>query len=353
MKLFTVLPLALCMLLTTSPVNNATYQQNSVTSEVTTYLVLTEHGLYNGEKGQDNETLFLENVIEYKASIGDALPGSDVITSEIDGITFSSWVRYEGKGVPTIHTTVPEDGAILYANFTANPEGGSGGDISMEYDVYFKAPESWGEKVNIYIWDDNDSAKTSWPGEEMELVSEGVYKYKYDCGVYTNVIFNDGTNQTADLKSPMDKDMACYVYGIGWCETDTDLTPGTGGDVPIGDVVWYIVGEGSFISGSTTWSPSTGIAMTPNTAYTGKGNEYMAQGVSFQAGDVWKLCSSENEWIANGWETESGALHSGDMELVGDGFGGYNVSVAVTGTYDIYYKVYGDGTYSCWISEAK
>jgi hypothetical protein len=93
--------------------------------------------------------------------------------------------------------------------------------------------------------------------------------------------------------------------------------------------------------------------MTVNENYTGVGTEYMALDVVFSSGDVWKLCSTDNEWISNGWETASGALFSGDMSLVGDGYGGNNVKVNVTGTYDIYYKVYGDGTYSCWISEAE
>jgi hypothetical protein len=223
---------------------------------------------------------------------------------------------------------------------------------SEPIDVYFKAPTSWGTSINAYVWSTIYSGYTlaGWPGTAMELVETGIYKISYDVTLYNNIIFNDGTNQTADLTSPTDPNMACYVYGKGWLETGTTEEPGSG-PAPV-ESGWYVVGEGSFVNGNT-WSPSGGIQMTVNENYTGVGTEYMALDVVFSSGDVWKLCSTDNEWISNGWETASGALFSGDMSLVGDGYGGNNVKVNVTGTYDIYYKVYGDGTYSCWISEAE
>ena len=219
-------------------------------------------------------------------------------------------------------------------------------------DVYFKAPSSWGENINAYVWSTlyNGYTLAGWPGTAMESVSEGLYKFAYDVTIYNNIIFNDGTNQTPDLTSPTNPDMACYVYGKGWLETNTTEEPGAG-DTPAASG-WYIVGEGSFVKGST-WNVNGGIQMSVNSNYTGTGVEYMALDTAFSAGDVWKLCSTENEWISNGWETESGALFNGDMALIDDHYGGYNVGVNTTGLYDIYYKVYGDGTYSCWISKAK
>ena len=219
-------------------------------------------------------------------------------------------------------------------------------------DVYFKAPTTWGNTINAYVWSTLYSGYTlaGWPGTAMESVSEGLYKISYDVTIYNNIIFNDGTNQTADLASPTDPNMACYVYGKGWLETNTTEEPGAG-DTPVASG-WYIVGTGSFVHGGE-WNVSGGIQMTVNPSYTGVGTEYMALDTAFSAGDIWKLCSTDNEWISNGWETESGALFNGDMSLVSDGYGGNNVGVNKTGLYDIYYKVYGDGTYSCWISEAK
>ena len=115
---------------------------------------------------------------------------------------------------------------------------------------------------------------------------------------------------------------------------------------------WYIVGEGGFISGDTTWSTSTGIKMIVNDEYTGQGTEYYATDVEFSADDLWKLTNG-TDWIANGWESGAGALQNGDMILVSDGYGGYNVKVVTSGYYDIYYKVYGNGFYSCYISTPK
>ena len=136
-------------------------------------------------------------------------------------------------------------------------------------------------------------------------------------------------------------------------EDPSSEEPGTSSEEPTPvEVGWYIVGEGSFVNGDA-WSPAGGIKMTVNSSYEGEGTEYMALDVEFSAKDTWKLCSTNNEWISNGWETESGAIFAGDMELIDDGFGGSNVGVVVTSTYDIYFKDYENGTYSCWISEAK
>ena len=91
------------------------------------------------------------------------------------------------------------------------------------FDVYFKAPKSWGTKVNIYLWDDGGNTATAWPGTAMEVVGDSLYKFNYDVSVWTNVIFNDGKNQTSDLKSPKNPEMALYVYGQGWTNVDSDI----------------------------------------------------------------------------------------------------------------------------------
>lgn len=350
MKLHVILPITLCMLLGGVNTNTTTFKTVDASSPTTTYLVLTEHGLYNGEKGDVNETLFLENVIEFNAAHGEALPNGDVITSEIDGIIFSSWVRYEGNGLPTIHTTVPKDsGAILYADWICNPDGGGssgggGSDTSTTMDVYFKAPSNWNTNINIYLWGSSGEL-AKWPGTPMEHVSDNLYKFNYDTASYPNVIFNDGTKQTSDLTSPTSEEYSCYTYGSGWGDIN-------GSDIPEEEEIWYIVGEGSFVTGET-WNPSGGVAMTVNEAYSGSGVEFFATDVAFTSGDIWKLCSSKDNWISSGWEQDAGALANGDMSLVSDNMGGNNVSVNKTGLYDIYFKVYGNNSFSCYISTAK
>jgi hypothetical protein len=113
---------------------------------------------------------------------------------------------------------------------------------------------------------------------------------------------------------------------------------------------WYIVGEGSFINGEQTWSTSTGILMTVNSDYQGEGVEYLAINIHFNANDVFKLTDG-TDWISSGWQTDPGsALQTGAMSLVNDGSGGNNVKVVTTGYYDIYFKVFPNQTYSCWIA---
>lgn len=86
----------------------------------TTYLVLTSIGLYEGQKGNNVESLFLENTVTFKGKMGDKLPGKDKVTAipSSQGV-FSNWLCYQGDGSPKIYDKVPEEnGLILYANFS-------------------------------------------------------------------------------------------------------------------------------------------------------------------------------------------------------------------------------------------
>ncbi len=97
---------------------------NVPTGDVTTYLVLGEYGLYQGKKGSDIESLFLENTITLTTSVGNDLPGKEDVTSTSNS-TFKYWQAYEGGGAPVVYNSVPaEDGKILYAVFE-NGDGSS------------------------------------------------------------------------------------------------------------------------------------------------------------------------------------------------------------------------------------
>lgn len=67
--------------------------------------------------------------------------------------------------------------------------------------MYFEKPENWGNSIKCYIWNDTYT-NNGWPGVSMEEYSDGIYVIEYpsDKGDI-NVIFNDGSNQTADLKA--------------------------------------------------------------------------------------------------------------------------------------------------------
>lgn len=77
-------------------------------------------------------------------------------------------------------------------------------EVAEDKIVYAKIEAPW-ETVYVYVWDDNQSARASWPGELMEVENEelGIYKSLVEAK-YTNIIFNNGSggsgNQTADLK---------------------------------------------------------------------------------------------------------------------------------------------------------
>lgn len=74
--------------------------------------------------------------------------------------------------------------------------------------VYAKVPADW-ENVNIYYWNSlsgdantlEPGYKVGWPGVPMTLVSESDHLWGYEIPVgVENVIFNDGSAQTVDIK---------------------------------------------------------------------------------------------------------------------------------------------------------
>ncbi len=75
------------------------------------------------------------------------------------------------------------------------------GEAQADVAVYVKAPADW-SVVNCYYWGDNvESNKTvGWPGQEMTLVNaeENVWGFIVPAGT-ANIIFNNGSTQTADL----------------------------------------------------------------------------------------------------------------------------------------------------------
>ncbi|MCC2617790.1 pullulanase-type alpha-1,6-glucosidase [Aestuariibacter halophilus] len=75
--------------------------------------------------------------------------------------------------------------------------------------VYFKKPSDWGDEVNIYWFGSAPQADVQWPGVAMTPVIDDWYQFTFDDGVgQANLIFNDGSQQTADLFRQGD---GCYV----------------------------------------------------------------------------------------------------------------------------------------------
>ena len=71
------------------------------------------------------------------------------------------------------------------------------------FTVYFKKPSNWGTAVKIYYWGVTGTAPAvTWPGVAMTLDCGSWYKFTFPSTVSaSNIIFNDGTLQTADLSA--------------------------------------------------------------------------------------------------------------------------------------------------------
>ena len=68
--------------------------------------------------------------------------------------------------------------------------------------VYFVNADNWTGTINAYAWEPQNA---NWPGvpatkEAEQLAGCDVYSYSAEAGTYANVIFNNGSKQTADLK---------------------------------------------------------------------------------------------------------------------------------------------------------
>ena len=71
------------------------------------------------------------------------------------------------------------------------------------FTVYFKKPTNWNSAVKIYYWaTTGTSPAVTWPGVAMTLDCGSWYKFTFPSTVSaSNLIFNDGTLQTADLSA--------------------------------------------------------------------------------------------------------------------------------------------------------
>ena len=86
---------------------------------------------------------------------------------------------------------------------------------------------SWSQ-VNLYVWE-NDTPMEGWPGTAMTKGANGLWTLQIPAGSYTNVIANDGSSQTADLK--MDGSADCWIDAdAGVVYTDAAMSKPFGGN---------------------------------------------------------------------------------------------------------------------------
>lgn len=113
--------------------------------------------------------------------------------------------------------------------------------------VYFVNALDWTGTIKAYGW--GGTKTDTWPGNPMtketeQIAGKDVYSYTKEAGTYPNIIFNNGSKQTADLKWNAGK----YYVIDGWY-TKEEVAEKLG--QPIEDV--YIVAGQSALMGSE-WS---------------------------------------------------------------------------------------------------
>ena len=77
--------------------------------------------------------------------------------------------------------------------------------ISSGTKVYFEKPDSWGDQIFAYVYNDELYENETWPGLEMTKESDGKYSYTFEDDWETPyIIFNDG-DEDGSQQYPADK----------------------------------------------------------------------------------------------------------------------------------------------------
>jgi uncharacterized protein YjdB len=114
-------------------------------------------------------------------------------------------------GTATITVTTQDGGKTATSAITVTP--------STNFTVYFSKPSTWGTGIRIYWWAAQPAgtlADGAWPGVLMTDAGSGWYSYTFTNITSTNLIFNDGTNQSADLTR---NKTGWYLNGV-WYDTN-------------------------------------------------------------------------------------------------------------------------------------
>lgn len=113
--------------------------------------------------------------------------------------------------------------------------------------------------TNVYCWVSESQVLTNkWPGNAMESYDDNWYSYTFENPQVTkfNVIFNNGSSQTADLLDVVNgAGYYWYTKGEGFVASDTMPNPG-GGSAPSTETR-TVEGPGSFTGGVTNASDHT------------------------------------------------------------------------------------------------
>jgi uncharacterized protein YjdB/glycosidase len=165
-------------------------------------------------------SLYAGNTQQLSATIAPANATNKTVTwssnnTAVATVNSSGLVTAVSAGTATI-TAITQDGnKTATATITVNP--------NSNFTVYFYKPSAWGTGIKIYYWSALPTgvlADASWPGVNMTNAGNSWYSYTFTNVTSTNIIFNDGTSQTANLSRNK----------TGWYMNDIwyDSNPGTG-----------------------------------------------------------------------------------------------------------------------------
>ena len=160
-----------------------------------------ESSTYSYSTDTVDVTLNSSNVTSAKYSID----GKSEV-SYTDGTKISIGA-YKGAGETTTLklTGVGSDGTTISKTYTYKKV-----DNSVEKaGLYFKKPSGWGSNINVYVYDEKSGSSVQtinkWPGTAMTSLGNDEYFYELPeswKNTNTQVIFNDGSNQTPGAEQP-------------------------------------------------------------------------------------------------------------------------------------------------------
>ncbi len=165
-------------------------------------------------------SLYAGNTQQLTATISPANATNKNVTwssnnTAIATVNSSGLVTAVSAGTATITATTQDGNKTASATITVNP--------NTNFTVYFYKPSNWGTGIKIYYWNTLPTgvlATVNWTGVNMTDAGNGWYSYTFTNVTSTNLIFNDGTNQTADLS----RDKNGWYMNSAWY----DSNPGTG-----------------------------------------------------------------------------------------------------------------------------
>ena len=131
--------------------------------------------------------------------------------------------------------------------------------------VYFVNASSWTGTINAYAWTDGGATNQGWPGvaaakEAEQIEGYDVYSYTAEAGAYAKVIFNNGSQQTADLVWTAGK----YYVKDGWyTKEEAEAKLAAPAEY---ESVYFVDNQGWGKANIYTWTPEVGtwpgVAMT-------------------------------------------------------------------------------------------